>query len=323
LINYEGNIAMCYVVDKASAYKYNYQYDGGFGDYQVNATSGDYFANIFTASKQDAEQLKAVTVNFPSESMSYSVQIYRNPKSGKPKSGTPLLSKPITGKITTAGWYKLNIGQKIYLSKGDKFSVVVSVSGSKPAVAVDGDESGSWFKFDVTNKAGQSYWCHEGKVYDLYKAFDIDVCARIKAYTNKTSVKIVQRLYNPNSGEHFYTLSIAEKNNLVKAGWKYEGVGWYTLGSGDPVYRMYNKNAGDHHYTTSKAEKNALVKAGWKYEGISWYSPKKNRVPLYRLYNPNCKAAGSHHYTTSKAEKNNLVKAGWKYEGIGWYGLKV
>ena len=323
MFNYEGNIAMSYIVDKASTYKYNYQYDGGFGDYQLNVDSGDYFANVFTASKKDAEQLKAVTVNFPSESMSYSVQVYRNPKSGNPKSGTPLLKKPITGKVTVAGWYKLAISDKIYLSKGDKFSVVVTCSGSKPAVAVDADEKGNWYNFNVTNKAGQSYAysSKQNKVFDLYKLYD--ATARIKAYTNSTSIKIVQRLYNPNSGEHFYTLSIAEKNNLVKAGWKYEGIGWYTLGKGDPVYRMYNKNAGDHHYTKSKAEVNQLKKAGWKYEGIAWYSPTKNKQPLYRLYNPNCRGAGSHHYTTSKAEKNSLVKAGWKYEGIGWYGYKV
>ena len=37
------------------------------------------------------------------------------------------------------------------------------------------------------------------------------------------------RLYNPNSGEHFFTNTNAEKNMLIKAGWKYEGIGFYAL----------------------------------------------------------------------------------------------
>ena len=35
------------------------------------------------------------------------------------------------------------------------------------------------------------------------------------------------RLYNPNSGEHFYTASVSERNNLYDLGWHYEGVGWF------------------------------------------------------------------------------------------------
>lgn len=35
------------------------------------------------------------------------------------------------------------------------------------------------------------------------------------------------RMYNPNSGEHFYTANSFEKDSLTKSGWKYEGIGWY------------------------------------------------------------------------------------------------
>lgn len=128
------------------------------------------------------------------------------------------------------------------------------------------------------------------------------------------------RLYNPNSGEHFYTSNEAEKNNLVKLGWKYEGVAWNAPETSDvPVYRLYNPNAGDHHYTVSEAERDFLVKVGWKYEGIGWYSESKDGNPVYRLYNPNAKT-GTHHYTVNKEEKDFLVKLGWRDEGTGWYG---
>lgn len=130
----------------------------------------------------------------------------------------------------------------------------------------------------------------------------------------------MHRMYNPNSGEHFYTKDTNEKNNLQKHGWKYEGIGWTAPSTGNPVYRLYNKNAGDHHYTLHAYEKDHLVKVGWKYEGVGWYSDTKKSVPLYRAYNPNAKA-GSHNYTVNKNEQNHLIKVGWRNEGIAWYGV--
>lgn len=127
------------------------------------------------------------------------------------------------------------------------------------------------------------------------------------------------RLYNPNSGEHFYTANAAERDKVKKAGWRDEGIGWNAPTSGNPVYRLYNPNAGDHHYTLNSHERDNLKKKGWRYEGVSWYSPKSGKA-LYRLYNPNAKA-GSHHYTLNSNERDNLKKKGWRYEGIAWYAV--
>ena len=129
------------------------------------------------------------------------------------------------------------------------------------------------------------------------------------------------RMYNPNSGEHFYTSNPNEGFSLQKRGWYYEGIAWNSPSSGNSVYRLYNPNTGDHHYTTNAGEKDSLVVAGWSDEGIGWYSyPGSDGVPLYRLYNPNATGAGSHHYTTNASERDNLVAAGWQSEGVGWYG---
>jgi GH25 family lysozyme M1 (1,4-beta-N-acetylmuramidase) len=150
--------------------------------------------------------------------------------------------------------------------------------------------------------------------------FDInaDYTSTFSNPTPKPPANSIQmyRVYNPNSGEHFYTQNVAEKNNLVSKGWRYEGIGWNGPTSGNPVYRLYNPNAGDHHYTLHAYEKDNLIKKGWRYEGVSWYSGGPNA--LHRLYNPNA-TAGSHHYTLNTNEKNNLVKHGWRYEGLAWY----
>ena len=39
----------------------------------------------------------------------------------------------------------------------------------------------------------------------------------------------MHRLYNPNSGEHFYTGDVSEKNYLSSIGWKYEGIERYSF----------------------------------------------------------------------------------------------
>ena len=132
----------------------------------------------------------------------------------------------------------------------------------------------------------------------------------------------MSRLYNPNSGEHFYTNDIKEKDALVKLGWNDEGFGWVapteTEGKNNPVYRLYNPNAGDHHYTMKADERDILVAYGWKYENVGWYSATTDTVPVYRQYNPFANGAGSHNYTTDKAENDYLVSVGWIYEGTAW-----
>lgn len=128
------------------------------------------------------------------------------------------------------------------------------------------------------------------------------------------------RLYNPNSGEHFFTKDLSEKNNLVRVGWTFEGDGWTAPTMGDPVYRLYNPNAGEHHYTPDVSERDNLTRAGWKYEGVGWYTDPAINVPMYRLYNPNA-YANNHHYTRDTKERDWLRSLGWKYEGTGWYGV--
>jgi cell wall-associated NlpC family hydrolase len=134
-----------------------------------------------------------------------------------------------------------------------------------------------------------------------------------------TAVKDMYRLYNPNSGEHFYTASLTERNYLVNVGWRAEGIGWTAPSKNElMIYRLYNPNAGDHHYTLSSVERDHLVSVGWRYEGVGWYSDASKTMAVYRAYNPNA-VAGAHNFTTSKAEQDYLISVGWRDEGIAWY----
>ena len=145
------------------------------------------------------------------------------------------------------------------------------------------------------------------------------------------STQVMYRLYNPNSGEHFYTASTAERDATIAAGWNDEGIGWTAPSESDtPVYRLYSGT--DHHYTTSIVERDHLIDVGWTLEGdnaegIAWYSDDQKRVPLYRQFNPNVDPtapfnnSGSHNYTTSLEEHEQLISIGWQGEDIGWYGV--
>lgn len=136
-------------------------------------------------------------------------------------------------------------------------------------------------------------------------------------------VVAMYRLYNPNTGEHFYTGATDERDNVLAAGWSYEGIGWYAPSEGKPVYRLYNSYGSEHHYTLDKVEKDMLVRVGWSYEGIGWYSADRTNeaaVPIHREYNPN-EFSNNHNYTANLDEHNFLITVGWRDEGIAWYGV--
>ena len=131
----------------------------------------------------------------------------------------------------------------------------------------------------------------------------------------------MHRLYNPNSGEHFYTGNVAEKDFLVEAGWNYEGVAWNAPDfSLNPVYRLYDKNSGAHRYTMDEDKRDGFIAEGWSDEGIGWYSDGNETIPVFGLYNKNALQAGAYHFTADTSERDFLIELGWIDEGIGWYG---
>ena len=92
----------------------------------------------------------------------------------------------------------------------------------------------------------------------------------------------VYRLYNPHSSQHFYTVSLSEKNNLVRSGWRYEGSS-FNSGGGYAVYRYYNPISGAHVYQAS-ASKFVPMRSmsGWRFEGVAFWclNPQKSISPM-------------------------------------------
>lgn len=159
-----------------------------------------------------------------------------------------------------------------------------------------------------------------GHSYDNRVDGSCNLCGIHREETEKRTVMHMLRMYDPNSGEHFYTGSEEEKDNLVAAGWNYEGVGFtFSMTTGAPVYRLYDRhNTFEHLYTMDEDEKEMLIALGWELEGVAFNSAYDTEVPQFRLHNPN-ETRGAYHFTSSTEERDMLIAAGWEYQGIGFY----
>lgn len=125
------------------------------------------------------------------------------------------------------------------------------------------------------------------------------------------------RLYNPWTGEHLFTTSTKERDDLVSGGWRFENTAIRVHTQlGDPVYRLLNPWTGEHHYTTDAKEVGQDVQAGWKNEGITFRS--SGSKGMVSMYNPHVKSF-YHHYTSDPAEIARMERDGWIRENIKWY----
>lgn len=128
----------------------------------------------------------------------------------------------------------------------------------------------------------------------------------------------VYRLFDPESGEHFFTVSSAERESLIGKNWTDEGVAFSVPETSDtPVYRLFNPETGEHFFTASETEKAGKIAEGFGNEGIAWYSDSTNSRMVYRLTDHRRKGA-SVHYTADLSEKEALVAKGWEDEVTGF-----
>lgn len=241
-------------------------------------------------------------------------------------------------RIAVSDAYANVLGAFAYRAAGGLDDLVLSIAGAEGIdeptrlVVKSLDDGGGLIKETTVNTVRDGSFRFEARSLDLRTPERVEVYAADGSLIltvgegdsgeQVVSERTMYRLYNPNTGEHFYTATVEERDSLDAIGWVYEGVGWVAPTTGDPIYRLYNPNApgGDHHYTGSEEERDNLVSVGWRYEGVGWYSD--GPVKIYRQYNPNA-ASGTHNYTASLEENDMLVSLGWRYEGIGWDALRA
>jgi uncharacterized protein (DUF1800 family) len=146
----------------------------------------------------------------------------------------------------------------------------------------------------------------------------------------QTAPDAVYRFYNRETGTHFYTASVSERDDVIRAfaQFAYEGAAFAALSKprsdSVPVFRFYNKKTGTHFYTTSESERDGIVAyyPQFVYEGAAFHAlaaaGTDGRTAVYRFFN---RTTGSHFYTASAAERDKVIAtyAAFVYEGVAFY----
>ena len=171
-------------------YKNIYQYDGiGFGDAQIYDYGKDTYksANFFTA--RDNEKLEAISVSSFYDNCTVNYEVYKNLTSDiNPTIGT-LVSQG-SKSFANKGYYTIPLDQKVELSKGEKFSVVVNIcftSGGQD-YSILACETQYGYYTNIELNSNQSSYYENGKWQKIDSSLSILDCkignATVKAYTN-------------------------------------------------------------------------------------------------------------------------------------------
>ena len=156
-----------------STYNNIYQYDGAKPNSYLDSSSSSLTAaNVFTAA--DNETISAAAFYTYRSSIPYIISIYADVEDGNPASGTLLTTQ--NGTMPYAGYHVVDLNEAVSVSKGTKFSVVITV-----------DEIGADMALQkCSNLSNCSYYTYgtpgsRTKWYDTISSYNSTAC--IKALT--------------------------------------------------------------------------------------------------------------------------------------------
>lgn len=152
--------------------------------------------------------------------------------------------------------------------------------------------------------------------------------ATAKAFVGEV---LAYRFLNTRTGAHFYTVSEAERDQVIETlpQFHYEGPAFTVSTTPQdgllPVYRFFNTATGVHLYTISEAEKAHIQDnlPTYQFEGVAYHASAVGGVgfkPLYRFYRPD---RGFHFYTASFEERDTVIDTAcaYRFEGTSYYVL--
>lgn len=133
------------------------------------------------------------------------------------------------------------------------------------------------------------------------------------------------RFFNTQTGDHFFTASVDELNQVLKTqpDYRYEGVSGSTADKGvdtQDVFRFYDAKTGDHFYTASTSERDFVQKTmlDYHYEGVAFEAythPSavgSSGATMERFFNTNTQK----HMYTADTNEISLINTG--KEGADW-----
>jgi len=231
-----------------------YAYDHlGIGGYIFNNTRTISYANRFTV--KEGATLRAVQIGTLQPDMSYKVQVYTgNIKStsatagGSAKPVTALGAKSVTGVFEYAGYNTVLLSRPVVLKKGQKLSIVVTLTAPKGDIALatveEKDDFGAGDS-TMSFSAGQSFIKHGGKWRDMkavYKQLKVTgYLGNFNVIGLVSEAPVFALNYEPNGG------TVATPDKSVTFGTKlgtlakptrtgYTFTGWYSKAVGGKKY---------------------------------------------------------------------------------------
>ncbi|PWC43106.1 hypothetical protein [Azospirillum sp. TSO22-1] len=146
----------------------------------------------------------------------------------------------------------------------------------------------------------------------------------------------VYRFFNVDTGFHFYTASLSERNGVMQTlpQFHYEGEAFNGVSGAtpytSPVYRFFHTGLGSHFYTVSESERDSIManlSHIYSYEGTAYHAlatgtagaPAAGVAAVYRFFNYQ---RGSHFFTASSSERDSVIANlahTFRYEGIACY----
>lgn len=235
-----------------STWDHNYQYDGS----PVKGYTYAYqAANVFTTSSNgdgknidgyNSETIDAVMLSFDGDTnVNYKIEIYTGlTNSSNPTSGTLQSSATTTGWTSYAGIYTVPLKNKVFISPGEKFSVVVTALNGN--AYFDEETTYDQYAYDssgtlkylytgyASSKVNQSFARTSSSYSWTDRGADGSGNVCIKAFTSDSNVEKYKITYNLNGGTNSssnpsYYLSTSGTTTLktpTKSG--YHFLGWYT-----------------------------------------------------------------------------------------------
>lgn len=203
----------------------------------------------------------------------------------------------------------------------------------------EGGSSGSALFKNGTHVIGTLYGgsasCSSITSPEFYGRFDVAYAAALKNWLGASAVQPsngrspIYRFFNSATGAHFFTSSVAERDNITQnlPAFAYEGVAFYAQtaqqADNSPVYRFYRQTNGVHFYTISPEERDSVLAnlPDFRFEGVSWYGMRgvsPGTSAIYRFYR---QSAQVHFYTVNTVERDFIIAnyPEYRYEGVGYY----
>jgi hypothetical protein len=130
------------------------------------------------------------------------------------------------------------------------------------------------------------------------------------------------RLFNPQTGDHFYTIDGVERNNAIsQLGFRDEGVACFVFpdqrSDTVPLHRLYHPALVDHFYTTSTQERDRAATGGWQTEIVACYVFPQHvpgTTPLYRMFMPELTKIESFTADRDYINPNQKVALSWSVQ---------